>query len=180
MTTEFTDTNTASGTAQSVIPEIIVQPDIETDVITNDAHKTAFEWLSPMADFEVDERSRLSCPKIVDSLIKDAQKHGRYSTLLKLQSVKNFLELCDKYRRNPKVKNPRERASLAVAKGVGKGPYFAKSLRRLSIYIERYGTLPPTGSGRHHAHPSLLNDERILQAVRRYLNVIKLGEVHFH
>ena len=33
------------------------------------------------------------------------------------------------------------------------------------------------GSGKHHAHPSLLNDERVKQAVRHYLTVVPLGEV---
>lgn len=109
-------------------PDLRRDQECDEDPITNETHQVAFEWLAPMADFEIDEKSRPSVLKIVESLIKDAQKHGAYATLLKLQAVKHFLELAEKYRRNPTVKNPQERASLAVAQGLSKGPYFAKLL----------------------------------------------------
>jgi hypothetical protein len=77
----------------------------------------------------------------------------------------------------PTIKNPSTRASEAIATSVGKGPYFAKKIQHLTVYIRQFHTLPPTGSGKHHAHPSLLNDERVAQAVRRYLTVVAIGEV---
>ena len=63
--------------------------------------------------------------EIVEALIKNAQYHKSYVSLFKLQAVKNYLDLLQKYSQNPKIPNPHTRASLAVAKGVGKGPYFA-------------------------------------------------------
>jgi hypothetical protein len=69
------------------------------------------------------------------------------------------------------------RASHAVAISIGKGPYFARKVRMLHNYVEKFHTLPPMSAGKHHAHPSLLNNEHIAQAVRRYLTVLANGEV---
>ena len=114
---------------------------------------------------------------IVMNLIKDAKCHKSFAALFKLQAVKYYLELLLKYSQNAKINNPRTRASLAVAKSVGKGPYFARKIRHLKLYIEHFRTLPPTSSGKHVGHPSLLNDERVAHAVRRYLTAVPLGDV---
>lgn len=133
-------------------------------------------WLDATIDDEC-EPEKQTTREIVVKLIKDAKDHKSFPALFKLEAVKNFLDLLEKYKLNPRIRNPRERASAAIAKSVGKGPYFARQIRHLSLYIGRFRALPTTGSGKHHAHPSLLNDERIAQAVRRYLTVVALGEV---
>ncbi|KAF8578546.1 hypothetical protein K439DRAFT_1648756 [Ramaria rubella] len=69
------------------------------------------------------------------------------------------------------------RASIAVAKSVGKGPYFARKIRSLTHYIGHFHTLPPTTAGKHNTHPSLLNNEQIAQAVCRYLTILADGEI---
>lgn len=126
-------------------------------------------------DEEEDQRPVVGI--IVGRLMEEATKHHAFASLFKLQAVKRYLEIYEKYKNIPLIKNPRGRASTAVAVSVGKGPFFAKQIRRLTIYIDRFHSLPPMGAGKHHAHPSLLNDERILHAVRRYLTVTELGEV---
>ena len=68
-------------------------------------------------------------------------------------------------------------AGLTVAKSVGKGPYFAHKVQSLVTYIKRFQCLPPNNVGKHHVHPSLLNDEQIYQAVHQYLAVQPVGEV---
>ncbi|KIJ27974.1 hypothetical protein M422DRAFT_270825 [Sphaerobolus stellatus SS14] len=68
-------------------------------------------------------------------------------------------------------------ASHAIAKSIGKGPYFAQKIRSLTRYIGCFHTLPPATAGKHNAHPSLLNDEWIAQAVYRYLTVLADGEI---
>ncbi|KAI0092204.1 hypothetical protein BDY19DRAFT_928836 [Irpex rosettiformis] len=78
---------------------------------------------------------------------------------------------------NPRIKNPAQRASISIARSVGKGPYFARQLRHLRLYVYRFGTLPPNRSGKHHAHPSLLDNEHISIAVRRYLTILADGEI---
>jgi hypothetical protein len=97
--------------------------------------------------------------------------------LFKLQAFKNYLELLAKYRINLKITNLATRASLAIAKSVGKGPYFAQNIRQLVIYVDKFHTLPPTDSGKHHAHPSLLNNECVYQAVHQFLTIQENGEV---
>jgi hypothetical protein len=113
----------------------------------------------------------------VSKLTKLAKRHKSLTSLVHLQCIKSYLELCEKYKAKPNIKNPSGRASHAVARSIGKGPYFAKKIVRLKCYIEKFQTLPPTSSGQHHAHPSLLNNERIHQAVTRYLRVQANGEV---
>ena len=62
---------------------------------------------------------------IMENLIKDAQCYKSFAVLFKLQAVKEYLELSLKYSQNPKINNPQTHTSLAVARGIGKGPYFA-------------------------------------------------------
>ena len=116
------------------------------------------EWLEMTSDDELDD-SAPSVGEIVNKLLKSARRHKSFIALYKLQAVKNYLELTLKYLRTPHVKNPRTQASLAVTTAVGKGPYFAHKISHLALYIEKFHTLPPTNSGKHHAHPSLLNNE---------------------
>lgn len=134
------------------------------------------EFLDVSMDDEQDEQ-RPAVGIIVGRLIKEAQKHHSFASLFKLQAVKNYLGLFEKYKNIPQIRNPKVRSSTTIAYSVGKGPYFAKQIRKLALYINRFHSLPPTGSGKHHAHPSLLNDERVAHAVRRYLTVTALGEV---
>lgn len=134
------------------------------------------EWLDVTVDDEC-EPEKQTTREIIVKLIKEVKIHKSFPALFKLEAVKNFLDLLEKYKLNPHIQNPRERASAVIAKSVGRGPYFARQIRHLSLYIGRFHALPTTGSGKHHAHPSLLNDERIAQAVRRYLTVVSLGEV---
>jgi hypothetical protein len=114
---------------------------------------------------------------IVARLIKEAKQHKSFSALFKLEAVKKYIELYHKYAQNPRVNNPRTQASDKVATAVGKGKYFSRKIRHLAIYIKKFHTLPPTSAGKHHAHPSLLNNELVAHAVRRYLTVTAAGEV---
>ncbi|TFK29060.1 hypothetical protein FA15DRAFT_678128 [Coprinopsis marcescibilis] len=110
-------------------------------------------------------------------LLQLMKKHKSYSALLKLESVKNYLWLKADYTQNPWVRNPATRASLAVARAIGKGPAFAWKIRELMLYIDRFHTLPPSKAGKHHAHPSLLNNEQVFHTVRKFLTVQCAGEV---
>jgi hypothetical protein len=136
----------------------------------------AASFLDPTADDKLDP---LDVPigKVIEGLIKDATKHKSFSAQFKLHAVRNYLELLKCYQRIPNIKNPATQASLAIVKSVGKGPYLARMIRRLVIYICRFRTLPPSQAGKHHAHPSLLNNERVHQSVRRFLTVQEAGQV---
>jgi len=134
----------------------------------------AVSFLNPTADDEFGPEC-VPTGTLVAGLIKDATKHKAFGALFKLHAVRNYLELCERYRLVPNIKNPAMRASLVVAKSVGKGPYLAHQIRHLVIYINKFRTLPPSRAGKHHAHPSLLNNEQVYQAVRRYLMVQEAG-----
>jgi hypothetical protein len=138
----------------------------------------AASFLDPTADDEFGPE-RIPTGTLIAGLIKDATKHKAFGALFKLHAVRNYLELHERYRLIPNIKNPAMRASLAVAKSVGKGPYLARQIRHLVIYINKFHTLPPSRAGKHHAHPSLLNNERVYQAVRRYLTVQEAGMVSY-
>ncbi|KAG6863728.1 hypothetical protein C0991_003653, partial [Blastosporella zonata] len=131
-------------------------------------------------DIQPEVEPQLAVGIIVKQLIVAAKRHKSFGALFKLQAVQKYLELVLKYLNNPKIKNPRTRASKAVARAIGKGPYFARQIRHLKLYIEQFRTLPPTNSGKHHAHPSLLNNERVRHGVCQYLTVVALGEVSRH
>jgi len=134
------------------------------------------EWVNPLnEEEEVVENEPIY--QVVKKLIKDAQKFKSFSSLMHLHAVKSLLELREKYRLAMHVRNPIMRASFVVAKSVGKGPYFAQKIPSLTRYVGKFRTLPPTTAGKHNAHPSLLNNERLAQSVRRYLTVLADGEV---
>lgn len=137
---------------------------------------SAVEYLDLTADDE-DEPVSVPVGLTIKALIKLAKRHQSFSALFTLHAVKTYLELLERFRRVPNIKNPVHRASLAVAKSAGKGPYFARKVVQTVVYTGRFRTLPPNSSGKHHAHPSLLNNERIHQAVRRFLTIQPVGEV---
>lgn len=149
-------------------------PELLSDTTTSnnntEAVPKAASFLDPTADDKLDP-PYIPIGKVIEGLIKDAAKYKSFSAQFKLHAIRNYLELFERYRRIPNIKNLAIRASLAIAKSVGKGPYLARMIRRLVVYIHRFKTLPPSRAGKHHAHPSLLNNERVYQAVRRFLTV---------
>lgn len=168
----------ATPAPDTPVSDIASEPLSGNDAPNNntDPIPSAHSFLDPTADDEF-EPARVPIGTVVSGLIKDATKHKSFGALFKLHAVRNYLELHERYRLNPNVKNPAMRASLVVARSVGKGPYLARQIRHLVIYINKFHTIPPSRAGKHHAHPSLLNNERVYQAVRRYLTVQEAGKV---
>jgi len=113
----------------------------------------------------------------VEALIASAKRFRSFTPLFYLNAVKEFIKLWDKYKKNPRIKAPMIKVSHAISTAIGKGPYMARKIRKLYRYIARFQALPPVSRGKHHAHPSLLNDERVMQAVHRYLTVLANGQV---
>jgi len=137
--------------------------------------REAAEWLNPTIDDE--SEASITVLTSINKLIADAKKFKAFSSLINLHAVKRFIELRDKYKSLPKVQDPTLRASSVVSRSIGKGPYFAHKIRQFHKYIKQFCTLPPVTAGKHHAHPSLLNNESINGTVRRYLTVLANGEV---
>jgi len=67
--------------------------------------------------------------------------------------------------------------SIAIARSMGKGPYFAHQIRQLELYLKRYQHLPPPKKFTKHAHHMLLDNECILHDMRVYLAAQALGTV---
>ena len=99
--------------------------------------------------------------KVVKTLMLEVKKHKSFQVLFKLQAIKNYLKLLECYCCVPNIRDPVMQAGLTVAKSVGKGPYFACKVQSLVTYIKQFQCLPPNNAGKHHVHPSLLNNKFI-------------------
>ena len=99
--------------------------------------------------------------KVVKTLMLEVKKHKSFQILFKLQAIKNYCELLECYCCVPNIRDPVMQAGLTVAKSVGKGPYFACKVQSLVTYIKWFQCLPPNNAGKHHVHPSLLNNKFI-------------------
>ena len=133
-------------------------------------------FLDPTADDEF-EPPTIAVGTIVAGLLKEAKQHKSFAAPFKLHAVCNFLKLHEQYQLVPNIKNPVMRVSAIIAKSVGRGPYFAHHIHLLIHYIQRFYTLPPSRAGKHQLHPSLLNNERVYQAVQQFLTILALGKV---
>ena len=145
------------------------------DNIDADIPLTSF--LDTTGDDEVTETNSKPVLETISRLMEEAKKYKSFTSMFYLDSLQRFITLWTKYQGNPKIKAPMLKASHVIAVSIGKGPYMARKIRALYQYISQFRTLPPISKGNHHAHPSLLNNERIASAVRRYLTVLANGEV---
>ncbi|KAF8139716.1 hypothetical protein EV363DRAFT_1392657 [Boletus edulis] len=151
-----------------------------SNLLNNDINKTnspLTSFLDTMGDDEVTESNTELVLETVNKLLEQAKKYKSFISIVYLNSLKQFINLNTKYQANPKIKWPMQKASCAIAASIGKGPYTACKICALYRYISRFRTLPPTNKGNHHAHPTLLNNERIASAVRWYLTVLANGEI---
>ena len=153
--------------------------DLEPDDVSgmDNGHDASAVSFLDMTHEDVDDGHTESVLDTIKRLTVDAKKYQSFKSLFHLNALERFVEMWGKYQQNPKIKGPKRKASHAVAVSVGKGQYFARKLCSMYAYVERYQTLPPEGKGQHHAYPTLLNDEQIAAAVRRYLTVLADGEV---
>lgn len=76
-----------------------------------------------------------------------------------------------------RCKKPCLVASLAVARCMGKGPYFARRIRQNEIYLLWSQHLPPTKGGTHHGPETLLDNETVLHNVQHYLAMQNVGTI---
>jgi len=127
-----------------------------------------------------DKRSEDDIIKIIQSCLKDAKKHNTkrgIKTLTQLGAVDEYVRLCAQYRKHNACKRPCLNASMAIARRMAKGPYFACQIRQNELYLLRYHRLPPPKSYTRHGHHTLLDNEAILHGVRMYLAAQGLGTI---
>jgi hypothetical protein len=79
----------------------------------------------------------------------------------------------------PRIR-PSTDASLTAADAAGKGPYYAKQLRKMAIFLLDNGTLPESRRGKGAVHPSLLNLPEVQEGLRSWSNgIFKVEEGGF-
>src|SRR5882724_7724010 len=91
-----------------------------------------------------------------------------------LTAITNFVNLHTKLRANRRCSSPALTASLIAARHLGKGPYFACQVCEFEVHVLKHHAFPYTKSGKAWC---LLNNEMVLQGVRKYLAAARLGEV---
>ncbi|KZP12922.1 hypothetical protein FIBSPDRAFT_913191 [Athelia psychrophila] len=98
-------------------------------------------------------------------------------TVTKIAAISEYIKLHEQYQRHPKCKKPSLSASLAIARRIGKGASFARSIRQNELYLCRHGCLPPPRGAAKHRQHTLLDNESVLHSVRHYLAIQKLGSI---
>lgn len=114
-----------------------------------------------------------NCMKMVKQL-----KSGRTVKMMtQLTAVTEYVKLRARYRAHPKCKRPCLNASLAIAARMGKGPYFARQIRYNEAFLLKHQCLPPSSENQRNLRDTLLNNEDVVLAVRRYLAAQNLGTI---
>ena|SRR6266851_6395225 len=76
---------------------------------------------------------------IIQSCLKDVKKcNSKHAikALSKLIAVSEYVQLCAWYKKHNTCKQPCLAASVAIVCSMGKGPYFARQIRHLELYLK--------------------------------------------
>jgi len=116
---------------------------------------------------------------IIDSCLKDA-KRGKtkfaIKTITQLFTISEYVTLQAHYW-EVKCKRPCLSASIAIARRMGKGPYFTCQIHHNELFLLKNCQLPPPKAFIRHGYRMLLDNEVILHNVRTYLALQSLGSV---
>lgn len=136
-----------------------------------------------MLDPDDEVSADVDIKQIVKTCLKEVRKLKTVKSIKMvtlLTAVSEYVKLRDRFEKHPKCKRPCLNASLAIARRMGKGPYFARQTRRNEVYLLKHKHLPPTKSGAQNGQYTLLDNETVLHGVRRYLAAQGLGSnTHF-
>ena len=117
-----------------------------------------------------------SCLKEIKPLMQ--HNYGRAMKMLtQLIAVSKYVALHTDYKSGKKCKQPCLKASISIARQMGKGIYFARQIRYHELYLLKHHCLPPHKEYTRHGQYSLLDNEAILHDVRVYLAAQSLGSV---
>ena len=125
----------------------------------------------------------ISLPEIIQSCLKDVMLSKQHNNmramkmLCQLISVSEYVTLCATYRSSKACKQLCLKASIAIARRVGKGIYYARQVRYNELYLLKHHRLPPRKEYTWHGQYSLLDNEVVLHNVRVYLAAQSLGSV---
>ena len=168
---------------ESVEPD---QWDVESkteNVPTEDvsAADSACEW------FDEEQENTWAQTDILDIIqirVKEVKKFHTpraFKAFADLTAIMQYIKLRERYRSNPRCKQPCLRASLAIAtrsgKGASNGAYFARRIRKNEHFLQKHGRLPPSKKDALHGHLTLLDNENVKLGVRKYLAAQSLGTI---
>jgi hypothetical protein len=131
---------------------------------------------------EDDDSEPVDIMEIIQSCLKDLKKYNSNSkhaikSLSQLIAVSEYTKLRARYNTSKACKQPCLKASMAIARRMGKGPYFARQIRYNELYLMKHRHLPPRKVYSREGHHSLLDNESVLHDVRVYLAAQDLGSV---
>ena len=118
--------------------------------------------------------------EIIRNCLKEVKrlKTGRSIKMMtQLTAVAEYVKLRIRFQAQSRCEKPCLNASLAIARRMGKGPYFARQIRQNEAYLVQHHRLPPSKAGACHGQYTLLDNENVLHAVRRYLAAQNLGSI---
>ncbi|KIJ50195.1 hypothetical protein M422DRAFT_246031 [Sphaerobolus stellatus SS14] len=155
----------------------------ETEIMGEAEHegiRAAREWTQESPE---DEPAPANIMEILQGLMKTVKRcktQQALKAIMPLTGLVHFVKLREQYRLHPKCYTPVTTASLIASQRLGRGSYFARQLRELEPYVLRFGKLPPSEKRAIVEQQSLLNNENIIQNIRSYLAVLKIGEITPH
>jgi len=96
-----------------------------------------------------------------------------------LTTVIQYVHLREQYCCHGHCKAPSLKASLAIARWMGKQnrDYFARQIQKNKAYLLHHKHLPPSKQGAKHGQYTLLDNEAILHKVCSYLSAQNLGVI---
>ena len=175
--TVIQDVETDRAVLMTVKPDMVIYSKTPTSESPEIAY--AHEWL----DDNDDESEPVDILEIVKSCLKDIKKLATpraIKMLMELTVVMQYVKLQEQYRVNPHCIWPCLNASLAIARRMGKGPYFAHKIHHNETFLLRHRRLPPLKAGIQAGHHTLLDNKSVQLAVRRYLAGLKVSTITPH
>jgi len=154
----------------------------EMEPVPNAAEiNAAREWLN--IDDDDSPQSSKDILEIIKTCLKAVKKlkTGRTIKMMtQLVAITEYVKLRARYQTQAKCSKPCLSASIAIARRMGKGGYFARQIRQNERYLLQHQRLPPSKAGAYHGQYTLLDNENVLHAVRRYLAAQDLGTITPH
>lgn len=169
-------TTIAMHEAEITDPEAIQDSEIQSLPPQKPAVESACTLFAPddAADDQVGD-----IMTIIDSCLKDT-KRGKtkfaIKTITQLFAISEYITLQAHYQ-EVKCKRPCLSASIAIARWMGKGPYFARQIRHNELFLLKNHRLPPPKAFIRHGHRTLLDNKAILHNVCTYLASQSLGTI---
>jgi hypothetical protein len=136
---------------------------------------------APEDSLEVQESRDIM--QIVRSCLDDVKHMKQHNNLRAIKMLSQLIALSEyvklraRYKSCKACKRPCLKASIAIARRMGRGPYLARQIRHNELYLLKHHHLPPRKEYTRHGQYSFLDNEAVLHDIRVYLAAQSLGTV---